>query len=389
MTRLYVAGREKIKETGRYRNSVYELETEIGRTRTIIGDFPHTFSALGRLSIRYDDLRERPMTLPPRLASLASPAELKEIDEKAQQKSPPQNLGRKEDLEYLLAGYRFGIEIQNLGREDPDNHGSRIIQERKKIVVSLERSPLQRFNYIGVLQPNGITDRTQVIVASHDYYGALQIPLSEVENTVSGTVQINLKEQKDRERYLIVPGGIGKDQDLVRARVVNNKLYVAKGNRFYETDEKLTPSGLNQPTVEISQGEQISCFDVRNGDIWFGTSTGGVYQYSRGEGIQQRHRLGLQEIVDVKLFPERLIIISYNSGSDISEIKRIDENGRDCIEGVPGRLNGLYYTEEAIYTLNIGQNRAENKIIITGKDFQNRRTVSLPNAVAFLIDGGK
>mgnify|MGYP001558250525 CR=1 FL=1 len=276
MTRCFIAGREE--REGKYKSNIYEHDLKTGRTRLIITSFGtlsgSTFSALGRLSICYDDFLEVPLEPP------SSSATLNEIDQHLQQKLLPRNLGRKEDLEYLLAAYRCGIIVRNLAKGLAEEKKA----EEKNIVIQPHPSPPYRFNLVSALRTNEQANRGQVIIAVHDTLGVLKIALEELmgsgqeECTITpedGQYWVFRHQQRDRQDVSVHP---------IRATVQAARLYFSEGAKIYSTQGPdwsvnqihSLASFFGKSTTD---GEFITALEVDPaGNIYAGTNHGRIFR---------------------------------------------------------------------------------------------------------------
>lgn len=247
MTRLFVAGRER-DESGKPWNRVYEVDSTTRKHREIIKDHPHSFSALGLLSLKYHDVQSESY-------SLRKPTGTKLVG--GEQERPR----LKEDLEYLLAGDKNSIIIKNLNFQS---------SETKNIFIPKLNHAKTGFNYVDVLGGKAEPDLKQIIVASHDEYGVIMVPLEDFLNREENYLRI---DAENRRNVLFRQRG----QGTVRARVIQNKLYVAVGNALFEAGEQ--PAWPSASSLEITAGEEITGLDyVRSQEAMvLGTNQGRVY----------------------------------------------------------------------------------------------------------------
>ncbi len=196
--------------------------------------------------------------------------------------------GIRQDLSYLLAGQSSTIKIQNATIEEPVNNGeNRMVSESKKIMMKPETTAWQ-FNYLGTVSRNGEKDLEQFIVASHNLYGIIQVPVKDFLR--KDTVIINNKTEQ-----------LNHSHDLIRARVIDNRVYASRGNRIYEENvsgelEQLAKQfPAKEPLFQLPEDEQITCFDVvgeeERKQAWVGTRSGRVYLVEKGETAKEARLL--------------------------------------------------------------------------------------------------
>lgn len=110
-------------------------------------------------------------------------------------------LGIKEHLEYALIGSSYSILIKNaeLG-----------VKEMKTVFIpeqpAIQGQSTSYFTHVGVLQPagapSGARDLDQILVAAHETYGGIQVPIRDFFSTDRIEIDNNLSYRVSSEKVL-------------------------------------------------------------------------------------------------------------------------------------------------------------------------------------------
>lgn len=270
MARCLIAGIER-RGQDYYWSTIYPLDLATGKPGEKIAELEGTVSVLGTFPIRYNDIRTG-YTDQGGNRDAASPLQPTE-----------KNLGIREELEYLLIGQRYEMRLRSLSTPAVPEKVISVEPKRKRDRFDGYNS---RFNYVGMVQKNvhqgkPVPDLEQVLVASHDEYGLLAVPLQDFADNDE------VKVEWPSDRHLLLP----KDNDaLIRAKVIENTVYVAQGDTIYKVDLSAEKGQWQQWKMSDRSGrslllplENVTCFDVQGEEMVAGTSAGRLWRYRRGE----------------------------------------------------------------------------------------------------------